>query len=223
MKRITNPSGLSTDSGRLYYFTIPANSGEYALGSVSGKTGAYLCYLDIAANGGDAVLEYMKDPENANTFSVDYRSNTGTEATSTSPYCIIQIGAEFPTVTTNYDNLKITVTFVNDITSLSNDDDYKSYYPDGGGIYIIHVTNLTGQMFYLNVLLIDNNDVLWDDYTYAYRVIYTNADYEDTIITGTTLYDGTQEEVDFWQRMAIFDIPYTGEAVEHDYQEDNGP
>lgn len=34
----------------LYYFEIPANPGEYALGSVSQGTGAYLLYLDISAN-----------------------------------------------------------------------------------------------------------------------------------------------------------------------------
>lgn len=33
----------------VYYFEIPVNSGEYALGSVSGKNGAYLMYLDIGA------------------------------------------------------------------------------------------------------------------------------------------------------------------------------
>ncbi len=34
----------------LYYFEIPVNSGEYALGSVKGKNGAYLLYLDIGAS-----------------------------------------------------------------------------------------------------------------------------------------------------------------------------
>lgn len=33
-----------------YYFEIPTNEGEYALGSVPGAAGAYLCYLDIGAN-----------------------------------------------------------------------------------------------------------------------------------------------------------------------------
>lgn len=33
-----------------YYFEIPTNEGEYALGSVSDAAGAYLCYLDIGAN-----------------------------------------------------------------------------------------------------------------------------------------------------------------------------
>ena len=37
----------------LYYFEVPANRGEYALGSVLGRYGAYLLYLDISANGGD--------------------------------------------------------------------------------------------------------------------------------------------------------------------------
>ena len=34
----------------MYYFEIPAAPGEYALSAVSGKTGAYLIYLDISAN-----------------------------------------------------------------------------------------------------------------------------------------------------------------------------
>ena len=34
----------------VYYFEIPAIPGEYALGSVSGKAGAYLMYLDIGAS-----------------------------------------------------------------------------------------------------------------------------------------------------------------------------
>ena len=38
----------------VYYFEIPVNGGEYALGSVPGKRGAYLFYLDIAANAGTA-------------------------------------------------------------------------------------------------------------------------------------------------------------------------
>lgn len=51
---IENPEahGVSYDSHKTYifYFEIPVNSGEYALGSVSGKTGTYLIYLDIGAN-----------------------------------------------------------------------------------------------------------------------------------------------------------------------------
>ena len=34
----------------VYYYEVPVNSGEYALGSVDGRIGAYLLYLDISAN-----------------------------------------------------------------------------------------------------------------------------------------------------------------------------
>ena len=43
---ITNPTMVDN---ALYYFEIPVNKGEYALGSVDGKDGAYLIYLDIGA------------------------------------------------------------------------------------------------------------------------------------------------------------------------------
>ncbi len=46
---ITNPSSFREDY--IYYFEIPVNAGEYALGSVADSDGAYLLYLDLAANG----------------------------------------------------------------------------------------------------------------------------------------------------------------------------
>ena len=50
-------------SNAMYYFEIPVNAGEYALGSVSGGTGAYLIYLDISANAQEVnrttVTEYI--------------------------------------------------------------------------------------------------------------------------------------------------------------------
>ena len=48
---ITNPNangGMLQNA--VYYFEIPVNDGEYALGSVPGSDGAYLFYLDISAN-----------------------------------------------------------------------------------------------------------------------------------------------------------------------------
>lgn len=53
----------SINSNYLYYFEIPADAGEYCLGSVDGGTGAYLLYLDICANGGDIdneIMEYIQ-------------------------------------------------------------------------------------------------------------------------------------------------------------------
>ena len=44
---LKSPSSLNDNS--VYYFEIPVNEGEYALGSVEGSNGAYLLYLDLAA------------------------------------------------------------------------------------------------------------------------------------------------------------------------------
>lgn len=65
--RIKKQSSITTNA--VYYFEIPINAGEFALGSVDGGIGCYLMYLDIGSNGGidfDAKVD---------TFgSVDYRS-----------------------------------------------------------------------------------------------------------------------------------------------------
>ncbi|MBR0231239.1 MAG: hypothetical protein IJQ53_03330 [Clostridia bacterium] len=53
----------SSYANRVFYFEIPVDQGEYALGSVDGGTGAYLMYLDIGTSGtalkpeGNAKLE----------------------------------------------------------------------------------------------------------------------------------------------------------------------
>jgi hypothetical protein len=55
---LTNPSNIQGNT--VYYFEIPVNAGEYALGSVSGKNGAYLLYLDISTHQGDSLLTREK-------------------------------------------------------------------------------------------------------------------------------------------------------------------
>lgn len=65
MAWITSPTMLEYS---LYYFEIPVNDGEYALGSVSNKDGAYLIYLDISANAQEVnrtiVTEYILSTTN---------------------------------------------------------------------------------------------------------------------------------------------------------------
>jgi hypothetical protein len=59
---ITNPQSFGEwHNTQTYYFEIPVYEGEYALGSVEGKTGAYLVYLDLAANA--QIIERQKDYE----------------------------------------------------------------------------------------------------------------------------------------------------------------
>ena len=51
----------STTKGYAYYYEVPVNAGEYALGSSAGRTGAYLVYLDLAANA--QVIERYQEAE----------------------------------------------------------------------------------------------------------------------------------------------------------------
>ena len=44
------PSNYNDPTGYAYYYEIPVNEGEYAIGSGAGRIGAYLVYLDLAAN-----------------------------------------------------------------------------------------------------------------------------------------------------------------------------
>lgn len=60
-KWISNPPVGITEKS-LYYFEIPVNKGEYALGSAKEGDGAYLLYLDIGANGeGSGETGYTMD------------------------------------------------------------------------------------------------------------------------------------------------------------------
>lgn len=73
--RIKRQSSITTNA--VYYFEIPVNAGEFALGSVDGGTGAYLMYLDIATNGG---VDFDADVD---TFgSVEYRTTPDVAETS---------------------------------------------------------------------------------------------------------------------------------------------
>ena len=65
-----DPGLISGQEDRVYYFEIPVNKGEYALGSVDGGIGAYLIYLDIAANSQIVYREAMVEDfeETVNTY-----------------------------------------------------------------------------------------------------------------------------------------------------------
>jgi len=69
MSVVTNPTMLDK---ALYYFEIPVNSGEYALGSVSGKTGAYLIYLDIGAGTANYSAVTINEHVRSNVTSTQY-------------------------------------------------------------------------------------------------------------------------------------------------------
>lgn len=76
---IKNPTMVEN---AVYYFEIPVNAGEYALGSVNGADGAYLMYLDIGAS-----AQSLSDGTTLETSikGIDFvtESSLGTNAIST--------------------------------------------------------------------------------------------------------------------------------------------
>lgn len=55
-----------------FYFEIPCNEGEYALGSVPSGTGAYLDYLDIGANAQKTEVSTLRELKTVSTYVYYY-------------------------------------------------------------------------------------------------------------------------------------------------------
>lgn len=60
------------ENNKAFYFEVPVNAGEYAIGSTEGRTGAYLTYLDLAANAQlvERVKQYEEITENLAAGSI---------------------------------------------------------------------------------------------------------------------------------------------------------
>lgn len=202
---ITNPTGVSSNDNKVYYFEIPCDKGEYALGSVAGKTGAYLLYLDIAANGGDEVGSVVSGQGNdvSTSFKVDFRSPG-----SVSDFAIMQLFIDCPeeaeASSRGVNERLFNVQVVFDDTETGN-----GIYPKG--IYNIYITNkVPNSSVKIDVFLVDNDNDIMTEFPYAYRIIYTNLDYADLRITNVA-------DLDYYQAVSSFEIPSSGQAIETDY------
>lgn len=98
-----------------YYFEIPVNAGEYALGSVSGANGAYLIYLDIGANAQvvnrTTVTELVKQTRSTYKYAkgISIIDAGTTDTTASNSYCVL-----IEDITSSSGS---TVTFARDSTS----------------------------------------------------------------------------------------------------------
>lgn len=198
---ITNP-GI-TQGSDIYYYEIPVNKGEYCLGSVKGKTGAYLIYLDIAANGGDAISSIISSEGNAvtNAFKAEYRYSP--ETLGQDNYSVLLFSISAP-AGANKDSFSVNVRFIPPGAGTEND--YSK------GMYEITVINKSNVPLQLDVFLCDDDRDPTNDFLYAYKVIYTNK-------TGTAQTIKTPQNRDYWKSMASFTIPSQGVATEVDYHQ----
>jgi len=174
----------------LYYFEIPVNRGEYALGSVDGGVGAYLLYLDIATNGG-AALETRISTEGNGTqsnFKVDYRTSPDIVDSSILQFEIIAPGS------TTENTFSVTLSFNNN----PGVSDYSK------GLYTITIVNKSSVDLSLIVFLCDDDKDTTNDFLYAYEVIYTN----NTVINGRL----TLDDVSIFKSCYEYTIPASGNA-----------
>jgi hypothetical protein len=132
---ITEPDTKSSlwNNTSVFYFEIPVNAGEYALGSVKGKIGAYLMYLDIGANA--QLVNRAAITEKFNETTYMYKYPTGATFTNdfftelTSP-----IDPSFVGLMTNSNN-SVSVSVSPDNNSLvvtGIDSKYNVYYVKDG-------------------------------------------------------------------------------------------
>lgn len=137
----------------LYYFEIPVNAGEYALGTVSNKNGGgYLMYLDIGTAGSDEQSSYDTDykiSEDAIFTQMEYLTE-GHVINS-----CFNIGFVIPSDSTK-NNFYVMVT-------------------RNGTVFDLTIVNTTTHDFTICVLLVDNNDDPDDIYPYTYTITYNGG------------------------------------------------
>ncbi|MBE5958528.1 MAG: hypothetical protein E7254_06660 [Lachnospiraceae bacterium] len=196
----------------VYYFEIPVNSGEFALGSVSGKTGAYLFYLDIAANANTAedkerrtVTEKFMDE----TFSMQLPKGvqlveSGNSYNASKPYefLTVNIGdgfsGQYPLVRTGdvftyTDDANTELTYIGGALTAQTvsgnvANDYV-YYPNGYIIkYIEHVTDKGSDTDNYDHFLVETTDTYNSSGTRTGRSVSLYS----SILNGT---DFTENEV----------------------------
>lgn len=175
--------------GDIFYFEIPVNKGEFALGSVDGRTGAYLFYLDIGANA--APVDRTIITQENKTVKSDYKYANGIQLIATTTVDSIDASnsavATIPVITGLEDYKTFTVTRTGDnitFTNYSNNSTvFKSTYKGNVNITGVTLDSITTPVTIVEKVLkyIDYNKV-------------TKSLYETTVIndgennTGYTVY-----------------------------------
>ena len=143
----------------LYYFEVPVNSGDYAMGMVPGKsastyTGAYMMYLDIGANG-----------------------NSGDEPTYDSEHKIAE-DPVFTQIEYTSDGYVINACFniAYVIPAGSTKKKFSIEVSRVGDVFELVIVNTSGNVFDLAVLLVDDDGNPDNDYPYTYTITYNDGE-----------------------------------------------
>ena len=166
----------------MYYFELPANAGEYAMGVAGSTQGAYMIYLDLAANGGEVEAptfdqaNMIKDTPLftqigfINSASFDSSNSFITNSCFNMAY-VVPAGA-------TKSNFSVTVSCG---TETSDGHDYTCYD--------IVIKNTSGSSLTLSALLMDDDTIDDENYFYMYAITYNNG--SRTTYKNSNTYSGT--------------------------------
>ena len=145
----------------LYYFEIPVDAGEFALGGVSGQDGgAYLLYLDLSASASEQTQTHNQtfSIANASSFSqIDFQIATPVINSCFNVAFVIPNGATKETFSVT-------------ISSSSVEYNGEDYF-----CYEVVIVNTTQNDFVISALLMDDDDEPDNDYYYMYAIKYNTG------------------------------------------------
>ena len=223
MSWMTNPSSIEDNA--VYYFEIPVNKGEYALGSVSGKVGAYLFYLDIGANGGqtdDRIRTTITEQYKVEEFSAIVPEGiqlveSGQKYNENNPYELVTVILDNTfkdeylltrtgNVVTNQDKSGSSIDYVYGALSMTSGSGV--YYPNG---YMIKtIENIT------DIVVNASNEVTLTDKMILETIDYydQNGDFDKREVT---LYAGLDVTADLNNLVKIITFSYTPNSNDSTY------
>jgi hypothetical protein len=131
---IKSPTGVGNGDNKLYYFEVPVNAGEYALGSAGeDKIGAYLIYLDLAANAQN--LDRTQTIEKITTTKSSVSMPTGVAVLETKDEQVNPLNNAFVSVASDYGSEGGEISFKKEgaeITQTSTSNNVKATYVGEG-------------------------------------------------------------------------------------------
>ena len=162
-------SGNAPVVNMLYYFELPVNPGEYAMG-VSGSTqGAYMMYLDLGANAGKTNID-------VNEFPI-----------------FTQINFQYdPSLINSCFNVSFVIPddSTKETFSIKIYSHVITYQSKQYTCYEIEIINKTNNELVINALLTDDDDNDTNDYLYMYAITYNDGTRVPYLASNTFTGDG---------------------------------
>lgn len=152
----------------LYYFEIPVDAGEYALGaanSSSSSYGGYLMYLDIGTSGEaqEPTINQENEIKDAPLFTqIDFQTDSFVINSCFNVAYVIPTGSTKET---------FSITISCGSVEVAGEDQSTTTYT----CYEIVITNGSGNDFILNALLMDDDGDNNNAYTYMYAITYNGG------------------------------------------------